>query len=179
MTRKEKAEHILGGSGLLKHLEAYGTPCVIGSCRMDMMAWNDIDIDVENNGMSLEKLYQLTAYILETFHPLWYEAKEEVNDEGKVVWFQGFEAMIDGERWNFDLWFFDRETIEKAKALCDGMAARATAAQKERIVRLKQELIARELYAVDQFHSMDVYRAVLEDGIGDISGFLEKYGHSA
>jgi hypothetical protein len=87
---------------------------------MDMMAWNDIDIDIENQGMSLEKLYQLTSYIIETFHPFWYEAKEEVNDEGQTVWFQGFEAMIDGERWNFDLWFFDRETIEKAEALPPG-----------------------------------------------------------
>ena len=174
MTRKEKADGILESSRLLEHLEKYGRPHVIGSCRMDMMAWNDIDIDIENQGMSLEKLYQLTSYIIEIFHPFWYEAKEEVNDEGQTVWFQGFEAMIDGERWNFDLWFFDRETIEKAEAFCDGIAARATAAQKEQIIGLKQELIARDLYAFDKFHSMDVYRAVLEEGVAAIEEFLEK-----
>ncbi len=175
MKRKEQAESILYNSGLLTELEKYGRPHIIGSCRMDMMAWNDIDIDIENDGMSLEKLYQLTRYVIDIFHPFWYEAKEEVNDEGKTVWFQGFEAIVDGERWNFDLWFFDRETIGKAERFCDDIATRATAAQKEKITRLKQELIARNLYAFDKFHSVDVYRAVLEEEIEDVEGFLKKY----
>lgn len=177
MTIKERADAILCERGLMAQLEKYGRPHLIGSCRMDMMAWNDIDVDIENDGMSLEKLYQLTAYIMEAFHPFWYEAKEEVNDEGKTVWFQGFEAMIDGERWNFDLWFFDQDTIEKAEAFCDGIAARATPVQKKQIAWLKRELIARDLYAFEKFHSMDVYRAVLDEGIEDIDGFLKRYRH--
>ena len=175
MKRKERAEAILYNSGLLTELEKYGRPHIIGSCRMDMMAWNDIDIDIENDGMSLEKLYQLTRYVIDTLHPFWYEAKEEVNDEGNTVWFQGFEAIVDGESWNFDLWFFDRETIGKAERFCDDIATRATAVQKEKITRLKQELIARNLYAFDKFHSVDVYRAVLEEEIEDVEGFLKKY----
>ena len=52
--------------------------------------------------------------------------------------------------------------------------SRATAAQKEQIIGLKQELIARDLYAFDKFHSMDVYQAVLEEGVAAIEEFLEK-----
>lgn len=172
MTRKEKAERILQNSGLLERLAEYGTPHVIGSLRMDMMAWNGIDIDIENDGMSLEKLYRLTGFVVDTFRPFWYEAKEEKTAEGKTVWFQGFEAMIDGERWNFDLWFFDRGTIEKAEAFCDGIAARATPAQRESIMEIKRGLIAQGLYSFEKFHSMDVYKAVLEQGIHSLSGFL-------
>lgn len=172
---KEKASAILQEHHLLEQLKKIGTPHIIGSFRMDMMAWNDIDIDIENDGMCLEKLYPLTAYILESFHPTWYEAKEEKDGDGKTVWFHGFEAVIDGELWNFDLWFFDRETIEKAEAFCDGIASTATAEQKEAIVALKRELLARGLYSFEKFHSMDVYKAVLEQGIRDISDFLQKY----
>lgn len=175
MTRKEKAEHILQSSGLMEHLAEYGAPHIIGSCRMDMMAWNDIDIDIENGGMALDKLYRLTGFILDTFRPFWYEAKEVVDDEGKRVWFQGFEAKIDGERWNFDLWFFDRETIEKAEAFCDSIAARATAAQRESIMEIKLGLMERGLYSFEKFCSMDVYRAVLEENIQTIEGFLAQY----
>ncbi len=50
---------------------------------MDMMAWNDLDIDIENDTMSLDKLYELSTFIINTFHPVWYEAKEEVNDMEK------------------------------------------------------------------------------------------------
>ena len=175
MTLKEKAEHILQASGLLEHLKAYGTPHIIGSLRMDMMAWNDIDIDIENDGMDLEKLYRLTRFVMDAFHPVWYEAREEADGEGKTVWFQGFEAMIDGEKWNFDLWFFDRETIEKAETFCDGIAARATPAQRESITEMKRGLLARGLYSFEKFRSMDVYRAVLEENIQTIEGFLERY----
>ena len=94
------AKLILYEFGLLKKLEELGVPHIIGSYRMDMMAWNDLDIDIENNGMSLDKLYELSSFILNTFHPIWYEAKEEINEEGKRVWFHGFETMITGELWN-------------------------------------------------------------------------------
>ena len=64
MTIKEKADRILRETGLLERLGEIGAPHVIGSYKMDMMAWNDLDIDVENANMSIEKLYGLTDYII-------------------------------------------------------------------------------------------------------------------
>ena len=46
---KEAADRILHTYGLLDLLRPLGTPHVIGSYRMDMMAWNDLDIDIENS----------------------------------------------------------------------------------------------------------------------------------
>ena len=161
--------------GLLDMLRPLGKPHIIGSCRMDMMAWNDLDIDIENDGMDLDKLYQLTAGILKVFHPTWYEAKEEHTPEGKTVWFHGFEFVLNGELWNVDLWFFDQKTIQSAEAYCDSIARTTSAAQKEQIVLIKQGLIKRELYSFDKFHSMDVYRAVLDMDIHTIDEFLERY----
>ena len=180
MTQQERtvcAEKILHELGLYNRLAEIGTPHVIGSCRMDMMAWNDLDIDVENQNMSSEKLYDLTAWILKTFSPSWYEAKEEVNDEGKTVWFHGFEAVVDGELWNFDLWFFDLETIQKAEAYCDRIAAQArkNPGSRETIMRIKEELIARDLYGFEKYASMDVYRAVLQQNIRSTEELLASY----
>ena len=86
-TRKMAADRILYEFGLMEQLEKIGIPHIIGSYRMDMMAWNDLDIDIENDNMSKEKLYELSAYIFKTFQPLWYEAKEEISEDGKRVWF--------------------------------------------------------------------------------------------
>ena len=121
--RKKNADKILYECGLWDFLSKIGQPHIIGSYRMDLMAWNDLDLDIENSCMSREKLYQLTSFVLDVFHPLWYEAKEEVNDEGKRVWFHGFHVLIDDELWNVDLWFFDTETITKAEAYCDGISS--------------------------------------------------------
>lgn len=175
--RKAAADRVLRDKGLLERLAEIGAPHVIGSHRMDMMAWNDLDIDVENADMSKEKLYDLTAYILKTYSPPWYEAKEEVNDEGKTVWFHGFHAVIDGQLWNFDIWFFDPETIRKAEAYCDSMAemSRSQPGSREAILTIKRELIERKLYGFEQYASMDVYRAVLHQGIRSTEELLARY----
>ena len=52
--RKRAANHFLYECGLLDELNKYGTPHIIGSYRMDLMAWNDLDIDIENGNMSLK-----------------------------------------------------------------------------------------------------------------------------
>ena len=175
--RFDLAQKILHEKGLLDRLERIGVPHVIGSCRMNMMAWNDLDIDVENGAMSKDKLYELTAWILKTFCPTWYEAKEEINDEGKTDWFHCFEAFIDGEKWNFDLWFFDRETIEKAERYCDQIKAQTEQmpGAREVILTIKQGLIACGRYGFYDYASMDVYRAVLEQGIRTTDELLARY----
>ena len=130
-----------------------------------------------NPGMSREKLYQLTSFVLDVFHPLWYEAKEEVNDEGKRVWFHGFHVLIDDELWNVDLWFFDTETITKAEAYCDGIssAVQKFPVYRERIFRIKDVLREKGLYGFYQYSSMDVYRAVLEFGVQDSEELIAKF----
>lgn len=173
--RKSQADRILYEFGLLKKLEEMGVPHIIGSYRMDMMAWNDLDIDIENDGMSLDKLYELSAFVLDTFHPIWYEAKEEINEEGKRVWFHGFETMITGELWNIDLWFFDRETIVNVESYCDNIVQRTSEIQKGRIVQIKEELIARDLYSFEKYKSLDVYKAVLENDAVDVEEFLQLF----
>lgn len=169
------ADRILYEYGLLDMLKPLGRPHIIGSYRMDMMAWNDLDIDVENEAMDLGKLYQLTGSVLKVFRPSWYEAKEEHTPDGKTVWFHGFESVINGELWNVDLWFFDQETIRSAEEYCDNIVRAASTVQKEQIILIKQELIKRDLYSFEKFHSIDVYRAVLEMSIQNIDEFLERY----
>lgn len=172
--RKQAADYILYECGLLDELKKYGAPHIIGSYRMDMMAWNDLDIDIENDAMSLERLHELSAYIIKVFQPTWYEAKEETTPEGKTVWFHGFETYITGELWNVDLWFFDKPTIDAAEAFCDKITATATQKQKDTIIEIKQELLAHGLYSFEQYSSMDVYKAVLEENVQDAQEFFAK-----
>lgn len=48
VNRLEQANHILYDLGLLNELNKYGKAHIIGSVRMNLMAWNDLDIDVKN-----------------------------------------------------------------------------------------------------------------------------------
>lgn len=170
--RRKAAEYIMYELGLINELEKIGAAHIIGSYRMDMMAWNDLDIDIENDNMSLEKLYSLSTYIINTFHPVWYEAKEEITTEGKTVWFHGFETMITGELWNVDLWFFDKDTINAAEIYCDNITSKATELQKDIIIDIKSKLIDAGQYSFEQYKSIDVYKAVIENNVTNIDEFL-------
>jgi len=174
---KREADRLLTEFGLLDILREYGEPHVIGSVSMDLMAWPDLDIDVTNTGMCLEKLHRLTRTLLDRFSPVWYEAKEEITDEGKTVWFHGLETEITGTRWNIDIWFFDAETIEKAEAFCNSIREKTkdNPSLREAVLTLKKELLSRGLYSFEKYRSMDVYKAVLELGICDIDTFLTRY----
>lgn len=177
MNRLEQANHILYDLGLLNELNKYGKSHIIGSYRMDLMAWNDLDINVENDSMSLPKLYQLTNFILENFNPTWYEAKKEINEQGNKVWFHGFEFYLNNELWNVDIWFLDKNTIGNAEKHCNDIFEKVKHNKQLRtaIIYIKQGLIKRDLYSFDKYTSMDVYDAVLNKGITDIDDFIERY----
>lgn len=144
---------------------------------MDLMAWNDLDIYVSNESMTTEKLYELTSFILNTFHPVWYEAKKDVID-GKTVWFHGFETEILGELCNVDIWFFDNDTITKASDFSKNIKQKLLVDPELKgvVINIKQSLIANEQYGFDKFSSIDVYTAVFEDNVRSYKGFTEKYG---
>ena len=76
-----------------------------------------------------------------------------------------------------DLWFFDRETIREAERYCDTIAQAAGPVQREEIAAIKRALSEKGLYAFDQYGSVDVYRAVLEEGVKTVEEFLERYRH--
>lgn len=177
LSRFEQANHILYDHGLLNELNKYGKTHIIGSYKMNLMAWNDIDIDVENDSMTLEKLHKLTSCIIHNFNPTWYEAKEELNEQGNKIWFHGFEFYSGDERWNVDIWFLDKNTIKKAEKYCDNISekVRNNESLRTAIIEIKQELISRSLYAFDKFTSLDVYDAVLNKGILNADDFIENY----
>ena len=83
--------------------------------------------------------------------------------------------MITGELWNIDLWFFDQKTISNAERYCDAIIDRVNQTQKDIIVNIKSELISRGLYSFEQYKSIDVYKAVLENDVKNIDEFLRLF----
>ena len=176
MARKKQADEFLYKFGLLDKLKEYGEPHIIGSYCMDTMAWNDLDIFISNEAMSLERLYKLSDYILGIFKPFWYEAKQVTDENETPVWFHGFETTITGELWNFDLWFRGKGDISEAKRLIADINEKTNEdpALKESIISIKKALIDMGQYNYEPYTSMDVYNAVLEHGVKTIGEFLSQ-----
>lgn len=86
---KINADKLLYDLGLLNELNNYGTPYIVGSYAMDLMAWNDLDVYVSNESMSTEKLYELTSFILNIFTPCGMKRRTRVPMERQF----GFTAL--------------------------------------------------------------------------------------
>lgn len=53
---KQEADKLLVGKGLMRILEAYGRPYVTGSYDLDTMTWRDLDLYLEMETCSEERI---------------------------------------------------------------------------------------------------------------------------
>ena len=178
MRIRQEADRLLHDFGLLKLLERHGEPHVVGSYRMDMMTYNDLDINIEMNNNSFEGLYALSNDINTLIKPYRFEGYIIANNN----LFYGCETDITGERWNIDIWFRSKADIIETKKKCDILSRQFSdnPVLKKAMFDIKHELIKRRLYGIDKspkkhYHSMDIYKAILDEGILSFDDFTAKY----
>jgi hypothetical protein len=172
---QEQANRLLHEFGLLSKLNEYGKTHIIGSCKMNLMAWNDLDIDVENNTITISSIHELLKYIIDVFKPIWFEGKQEIMD-GKKCFFIGFETEVLGELWNVDIWFLDKTEIEKCEKYCNEIIRRTKDDEilQNIIIEMKRELRSRGMYS-SVYGSVDVYDAVLNRKIYSVDEMIKHY----
>ena len=175
--RREQAEKLLRETGLLEKLSAYGRVFVTGSCRMDMMCWNDLDLYIEDSENLRKNWFSLTGDVLEVLRPYRFDGF----CKGDKLFF-GCETDVTGEKWNVDIWVRSAEQIKAAEEYCDDIVRR-TAQQpglREAIIAIKGALIEKKMYGLEKmaahhYHSDEIYRAVLDEGVRTVEELLEKH----
>lgn len=176
MDKITKANEILYNMNLLNILKKYGEVYIVGSYKMNLMAWNDIDIYVDNQTMDLEKLYNLSMEIFKTFNPIWFEGKQEECKVKGANYFLGFETTCTRELWNIDIWFFSKETINNTIKYNDNIIdiIKDNPNMRMIITDLKKQLINSGVYGT-QYSSIDVYDAVIKGKVKNVNQFFDWY----
>lgn len=64
MTVYERADDLMYNHGLLKLLQKYGDIYIVGSYRMEIMTWNDIDFYLDQSGLDAQNYYGLSSDII-------------------------------------------------------------------------------------------------------------------
>jgi hypothetical protein len=170
---KEKADEILYNLGLLNKLDQYGKTHVIGSYFMNLMVWNDLDIDVENENICLKDIHELLKFVIDNFYPVWIEGKKCILGK-KLCYFIGFETNILNELWNVDIWFFDKTEIAKCKNYCEEINKKLNEDLQKVVIEMKRKLIENGQYST-RYNSVDVYDAVINKNIRTVDELYEKY----
>ncbi|MCM1134628.1 MAG: hypothetical protein NC400_03540 [Clostridium sp.] len=176
MTIYEKADNLMYHHGLLKLLQKYGDVSIVGSYRMGIMTWNDLDFYMDKSGLNPQNYYDLAADIMKTMVPSCFNG--EINIENESA-FLGFETKMSGDRWNIDIWWKSKSEIDDSIVYANDIVHRIEKRPelKNAVMKIKQKLIARGFYGLDKgkkhYHSKEIYDAVFKEEILTTEQFLK------
>ncbi len=141
---------------------------------MGLMVWPDIDLEVVSPGRpDLPRALDIVRRLM-------LEAgvgKLNIVDERQITKLDiprgiyiGPDVMHGDITWQVDIWIINRDEASKRHQFVNGIAAMLNNANRSTILQFKQ-IIA----ASDKYHrgisSVDIYNAVLDQGVTDMAGF--------
>jgi len=178
MPVQENASRFIRQSCLLEILQKYGAVTPVGSYRMQVMVWNDLDLYMDTADLTPDKYYRLTAELVSTLRPIRFDGLYNAEQE---AFFIGLETVYEHERWNIDIWWKSKAETAACIARSDELVQRMQhePGLKQAVIAIKQGLIDQKLYGFDKakkhFHSSDIYDAVFGRGILTAEEFLAQY----
>ena len=170
-------------SGLRETLESYGEVHVVGSYRMRLMAWHDLDVHLVREAVDKTAFFALGGRVasLLSAQRMHYRDETVAATPGLpsgLYW----GVYLGDERkgaWKIDIWATGPAGLDRVGSYCDAIARRLSSSSRETILQIKSECWQHPEYR-RAFSSADIYTAVLEHGIEDVDEFwtfLERQGH--
>lgn len=175
---KAQADSVLQRIKLALHIEKLGQLYFTGSYALNLMTWNDIDMQIAlKEGMSPTNalLQLLGAFVHET-----YFVKAQVinfSEDYKPHWPRGYCLCLNlnlpelGGIWKFDIWTLEQKDSEKNQTLIHRLENSLTEETRVLILQIKHELM-KASGKMPKMGSYWLYQAVLIKGLRDKSVIL-------
>lgn len=172
---QEKAAAFLDEKNIINILHEYGDPTIVGSYRMQIMTWNDLDFYMSLPDFDIDHYYGLVKELINVLKPIRFDG---ICNADKKIFFIGMEVLYDEERWNIDIWWKKENEIADSVLYARDLMAQMQLRPELRdaVISIKQELINRKMYGFDKgkvhYHSNEIYDAVFNKGILTKEEFL-------
>lgn len=179
MVIQEKATAFLAKENIINILHKYGIPTIVGSYRMQIMTWNDLDFYMSLSDFDIDHYYGLVKELINVLKPIRFDG---ICNPEKKLFFIGMEVLYDEERWNIDIWWKNESEIADSVSYANDLILQMQLHPelKDAVIRIKQELINRKQYGFDKgkvhYHSNEIYDAVFRKGILTEDQFLSQKG---
>lgn len=177
---KKEADEILYEKGLIDVLNSFGTPHIHGSYALDLMTWRDLDIYLQVDAVSESDFFMLGGKICAIFKPVKMSFRNEL-----IAKTPGLPAglywgvYLGNERagaWKIDIWAVSTSEFQKLAEYTGKIMQKLTASGISHILKIKSQCWRDPEYR-RTYNSTDIYKAVLEDNVTNITEFknyLEK-----
>ncbi len=176
---RHNASHILESKKIEQHLKKIGQLFYTGSYTMDLMTWNDIDMQlVLKDG--LDPIDTLGKFFMQI-------SKDPDFIEAQMIHFKGdykpkmprgvclglkLNVEESGGLWKLDLWVLSKSDFDANRSLIETLMKKLDPSIRSFLLVLKHEMMSGN-DRVPQMGSHLLYQAVLLEGIRDRKGLFE------
>jgi len=176
-TITSEADKILQDHGLLAVLSKYGNPVVVGSYVLGLMTWRDLDISLETNEMTEARFFKLGREIALCLKPRRMQYRNEFvgkTPDLPTGYYWGIDtgSLESPDAWNIDIWALDSQEMELRQKEFDDLRSRISIDDRPAILTIKHHFCQHSEYR-RAFTSVDIYHAVLEEGIRTVKEFSQ------
>lgn len=181
-----QATKIIEEMNLINGLEKIGKSEIIGSLKLGLMTWRDIDIEVVTKDLKKEKIVKLINQLLKMPSKRMDFSIMDNRDKQKVHFPKGiylglkyfgdvpveFQTTSTHENvWKIDIWFLlEQNKVGSLKTL--ELKDKISAENILPILKIKHEFDGHPKYKKD-FTSLDIYEAVIDKGVKNKESFVK------
>lgn len=181
---QEQARALIEERKLLEIVAVVGTPTIVGSFRMGLMVWPDVDITVATAGMpDLDKALEAVRRLMKEAgarRMTITDRRAKANGSLPAGIYLGPDLERDGLAWQIDIWLVEAADATERLAFADRTMGRLTPEHRRAILAIKQVAAASDVYHRG-VSSVDIYTAVLDHGVAtpdEFSAWLALSGRS-
>ena len=169
-----EANKILYDYGLLQILSKYGKPIMQGSYVLNLMAWRDLDIHLENDEIDIKDFFKLGSEIATKLKPHRMSFRNELvgktNNLPKGLYWGIYVQLEFPAEWKIDVWAIDSDQTKIHCKELENLKRKISVENKPIILMIKNRYYNHPKYRKD-FYSTDIYKAVIEKNIKTIEEF--------
>ncbi len=160
--------------GLLDVLARYGVPHVMGSYRLELMVWRDLDLYLETEQLSLTQFFTLGSDIASLLTPMRMSFRNErigrtLGLPHGLYWGVYLGNQPHGA-WKIDVWAVEPDQYQGLSSHHEAIADKLTPENRRTILAIKAATWNNPGYR-RTFSSQDVYQAVLHHGVTTLDQF--------
>lgn len=165
-----QAEEILSDLNLINFLSKFGKPTIVGSYALSLMSRPDIDIVVVSQ-MKIQDYLETVTYLFpkQNIYSLsLQDFRKSIYPDRPQGLYCGISFLVKPKTfWKIDIWFLP---VAKALDLVNSVKSRLTDENRLTILKIKNEMREKTKHG-KEVSGMDVYKAVLDNGVRDLEEF--------
>jgi hypothetical protein len=172
---KVLGDKILYEEGLYNILSKLGEPQIVGSFDLDLLIKPDIDITIKVEKYDTQKYFLVCTEIADKIKPIRIKYIDQSVAQFDAFpfdtgYFLGINLKRNNIKWSIDAWIFTPEIFKERIDYHNEIKKSINDSNRDVLMNLK-----RSVFENPNYRSVDLYRAVLFDGIESLDDFDKWY----